>query len=84
MVIFPKICSRLFFAKSRKICTNSCKTSQFVPWRPEHWQQCIYFRPCYESKFQLKSNGSKLLPVNCKFICDSTTTLIDKTQTSGP
>jgi len=26
------------------------------------------------SKLELKSNSSKILPVNCKFICESTST----------
>jgi len=27
--------------------------------------------PYYKSKVELKSNSSEILPVNCKFICDS-------------
>jgi len=30
--------------------------------------------PYYKSKLELKSNSSKILPVNYKFICDSTPT----------
>jgi len=30
--------------------------------------------PYYESKLELKSNSSKILPVNCKFTCYSTPT----------
>jgi len=36
--------------------------------------------PYYKSKFELKSNSSEILPVNCKIICDSTLTKSDKTQ----
>jgi len=28
----------------------------------------------YKSKFELKSNSIKILPVNCKFICNFTPT----------
>jgi len=38
------------------------------------------YEPFYESKLELKSNSSEILPVNCKFICDSTSTGTDKTQ----
>jgi len=30
--------------------------------------------PHYKSELELKSNSSKILLVNCKFICDSTPT----------
>jgi len=30
--------------------------------------------PYYKSKLELKSISSEILPVNCKFICDSTPT----------
>jgi len=30
--------------------------------------------PYYKSKLELKSNSSEILPVSCKFICDSTST----------
>jgi len=29
-------------------------------------------RPYYKSELELKLNSSEILPVNCKFICDST------------
>jgi len=32
----------------------------------------------YKSKLELKSNWSKILPVNCKFICHSTSTEMTK------
>jgi len=38
---------------------------------------CFYFaslRAVYKSKLELKQNWSKILPVNCKFICNSTPT----------
>jgi len=28
--------------------------------------------PYYKSELKLKSNSSEILPINCKFICDST------------
>jgi len=34
----------------------------------------------YKSKLELKSNSSEILPVNCKFICDSAP-MNDKIQT---
>jgi len=30
------------------------------------------FGPYYKSEPEVKSNSSEILPVNCKFICDST------------
>jgi len=36
--------------------------------------------PYYKSKLELKSNSNEILPVNCKFICDSAPTYTDKTK----
>jgi len=38
----------------------------------------------YKSKLELKSNSSEIFPVICKFICASTPSSTDKTQTRGP
>jgi len=40
----------------------------------------INLRSYSKSKLELKSNLSEILPVNCKFICDSNPLLSDKTQ----
>jgi len=41
-------------------------------------------RPYFKSKFQLESNSSEILPVNCKFIRGYTPTWTGKTQTWVP
>jgi len=40
--------------------------------------------PYSKSKLELESNSNEILPVNCKFIRDSTPILSDKTQTWIP
>jgi len=35
----------------------------------------------YKSKLEMKSNLSETFPFNCKYICDFTQILSDKTQT---
>jgi len=41
----------------------------------------LKYGPYYKSELELKSNSSEILSVKYKFICDSTPTWTDKTQT---
>jgi len=50
----------------------ACKVYRLIQYKNVTHKRIRHNGPYYKSKLALKSNSSKILPVNCKFVCDST------------